>query len=47
MMPQTPLERILLDTVRRSGPITFRQYMAFCLYHPVHGYYLHGPERTV
>jgi SAM-dependent MidA family methyltransferase len=45
-MDQTPLERILLDTVRGSGPITFRQYMALCLYHPEHGYYVRGPERT-
>jgi SAM-dependent MidA family methyltransferase len=45
-MDQTPLERILLDTVRRSGPITFREYMALCLYHPVYGYYVRGSERT-
>jgi len=45
-MDQTPLARILLDTVRRSGPITFREYMALCLYHPEHGYYMCGPERT-
>jgi SAM-dependent MidA family methyltransferase len=44
-MDQTPLERILLHTVR-SGPITFREYMALCLYHPEHGYYTRGPERT-
>ena len=45
-MDQTPLERILLDTVRRSGSVTFQQYMALCLYHPEHGYYVRGPERT-
>jgi len=45
-MDQTPLERILLDTVRRCGPITFRQYMALCLYHPAYGYYLRGPAST-
>jgi len=45
-MDQTPLERILFDMVRDSGPITFRQYMALCLYHPEHGYYVRGPERT-
>ncbi len=43
---QTPLKNILLDTIRRSGPVTFQQYMAFCLYHPEHGYYMRGPERT-
>jgi len=45
-MDQTPLARILLDTLRRSGPVTFQQYMALCLYHPEHGYYMCGPERT-
>jgi SAM-dependent MidA family methyltransferase len=45
-MHQTLVERILLDTVRGSGPITFRHYMALCLYHPEHGYYARGPERT-
>jgi SAM-dependent MidA family methyltransferase len=45
-MDQKPLERTLLDTVRGSGPVTFRQYMALCLYHPEHGYYARGPERT-
>jgi SAM-dependent MidA family methyltransferase len=45
-MAQTLLERILLDTIRASGPITFRQYMALCLYHPEHGYYARGCERS-
>jgi SAM-dependent MidA family methyltransferase len=45
-MDRTPLERILLDLIRGSGPITFREYMALCLYHPEHGYYARGCERT-
>jgi SAM-dependent MidA family methyltransferase len=45
-LDQTPLKRILLDIVRGSGPISFRQYMALCLYDPEHGYYVRGPERT-
>jgi SAM-dependent MidA family methyltransferase len=45
-MDRTPLERILLDLIRGSGPITFREYMALCLYHPEHGYYTRGWERT-
>jgi SAM-dependent MidA family methyltransferase len=32
--------------LRRSGRITFERYMALCLYHPEHGYYTQGPERT-
>ena len=45
-MNRTPLEQILLDTIGRSGPITFQQYMALCLYHAEHGYYMRGDERT-
>ena len=30
----------------RSGPITFARYMALCLYHPEHGYYMQARERT-
>jgi len=36
----------MLDSVRRSGPMTFEQYMALCLYDPEHGYYMQGRERT-
>jgi SAM-dependent MidA family methyltransferase len=42
----TPLKTFLLDTLRRSGPITFEQFMAICLYHPEYGYYMQGRERT-
>lgn len=42
----TPLKTLLLDTLRRSGPITFARYMTLCLYHPEHGYYMQGRERT-
>ncbi len=45
-MAATPLLLILLDLVRRSGPITFERYMEICLYHPQHGYYMQGRERT-
>jgi len=36
----------VLDALRRSGPMTFARYMALCLYHPEHGYYMQGRERT-
>ena len=42
----TPLKAILLDALRRSGPITFERYMSLCLYHPEYGYYTQGLERT-
>ena len=45
-MNQTPLKKLLLDTLRRTGPMTFERYMAMCLYHPEFGYYTQGGERT-
>lgn len=35
----TPLAVLLADRIRRSGPITFADYMEVCLYHPQYGYY--------
>jgi SAM-dependent MidA family methyltransferase len=35
----TLLAALLAERIRRSGPITFAEYMRECLYHPVHGYY--------
>ena len=45
-MANLPLKHLLLDSLRRSGPITFERYMAMCLYHPEFGYYTQGRERT-
>jgi SAM-dependent MidA family methyltransferase len=45
-MSHTPLKELLLDTLRRTGPMTFERYMALCLYHPEFGYYTQGRERT-
>ena len=42
----TRLKELLLDTLRRTGPMTFERYMALCLYHPEFGYYTQGRERT-
>jgi len=42
----TPLKNQLLELLRRSAPITFERYMELCLYHPEHGYYMQGRERT-
>jgi SAM-dependent MidA family methyltransferase len=41
-----PVKKSLLETLRRTGPMTFEHYMTFCLYHPEFGYYLQGRERT-
>ena len=35
----TPLEELLVERIRRYGPIPFADFMRECLYHPVHGYY--------
>ena len=43
---QTPLQIILVEMLRQSGPITFEHFMSLCLYHPQHGYYMQGRERT-
>lgn len=43
---RTPLKKLLLERLRASGPIPFDQYMEICLYHPEHGYYAQGCERT-
>lgn len=45
-MAAIPLQVLLLDTLRRSGPMTFERYMELCLYHPDYGYYAQGRERT-
>lgn len=42
----TPLKTLLLDTLARSGPITFARYMEICLYHPEYGYYMQDRART-
>src|SRR5208337_1322208 len=42
----TPLKTFLLETIRRSGPVTFERYMALCLYHPEYGYYTQGQDRS-
>jgi SAM-dependent MidA family methyltransferase len=42
----TPLKQLLLETLRRTGPMTFERYMTLCLYHPEYGYYTQGRERT-
>ena len=38
--PQAPLRPLLVERIRRAGPITFAELMEAALYHPTHGYYL-------
>ena len=37
---------IIMDKVRREGPIPFSRYMELCLYHPEFGYYQRGKQVT-
>ena len=46
ILPETPLKTLLVEMLRRSGSMTFAEYMLLCLYHPEHGYYTQGGERT-
>lgn len=40
----TPLEDIIKQMIREQGPMRFDSYMALCLGHPEHGYYMtHDP----
>ena len=45
-MRANPLTNLILETLRRNGPITFERYMELCLYHPEFGYYMQARERT-
>ena len=36
----TPLERIIRDMIAADGPMGLDRYMALCLGHPEHGYYM-------
>jgi SAM-dependent MidA family methyltransferase len=33
------LRQIISDQIRQRGKISFAEFMEFCLYHPIHGYY--------
>ena len=47
MNPETsPLEEILIAHIQRHGRIRFCDFMALCLYHPEHGYYMQNETRT-
>ncbi len=41
-----PLKQFLKEYIERHRRISFRDYMALCLYHPEHGYYIGKRERT-
>ena len=43
----TDLGRLILTRIDESGPISFKDYMAQCLYHPKLGYYASPGQPTV
>jgi SAM-dependent MidA family methyltransferase len=40
------LRRLIVDRIRRDGPMTWAEYMEWSLYHPVLGYYATAPRRS-
>lgn len=48
MTKPAPLEQIVVAMIREDGPMPLDRYMALCLGHPIHGYYMSrdpfGPE---
>jgi SAM-dependent MidA family methyltransferase len=40
-----PLEQIIIDRIKREGPITFETFMDMALYHPEYGYYASSAAR--
>lgn len=44
--PLTDVEKIMLDSVKAAGPISFSTFMQLSLGHPTHGYYM-KPEHAV
>ncbi|HYI45507.1 MAG TPA: SAM-dependent methyltransferase [Actinomycetota bacterium] len=42
----TQLEELLRERIERTGPMPFAAFMSLALYHPKHGYYTGGAQRT-
>lgn len=40
MKKPTPLEDVIIAMIREDGPMPIDRYMALCLGHPLHGYYM-------
>lgn len=46
LTPMTKIEKIILDNIKTTGPISFASYMQLCLSHPTEGYYM-NPSNAV
>ncbi|KAH7884401.1 S-adenosyl-L-methionine-dependent methyltransferase [Phlebopus sp. FC_14] len=42
----TEVEKIMVDSIKATGPLSFSTYMQLCASHPVHGYYM-KPDHAV
>ncbi|KAI0267855.1 S-adenosyl-L-methionine-dependent methyltransferase [Gloeopeniophorella convolvens] len=43
----TPVEKILLDTIKVQGPVSYATYMQHCLSHPTDGYYMNPANAVI
>ncbi|KAN0134557.1 S-adenosyl-L-methionine-dependent methyltransferase [Lactarius tabidus] len=43
----TPVEKILLDTIKANGPVSYATYMQLCLAHPTEGYYMNPANAVI
>src|SRR5882672_676135 len=44
-MVENKLEGIIIERIKREGPVSFRDFMEMCLYYPGLGYYTSSSER--
>ncbi|KAJ7757738.1 S-adenosyl-L-methionine-dependent methyltransferase [Mycena maculata] len=44
--PITAVEKIIIDGIKATGPISFSSYMQLCLSHPTQGYYM-SPKNPI
>lgn len=44
-MPDSTLEQLISERIRRKGPIPFAEYMRMALYEPGYGYYMTGDAK--
>ncbi|KAF8212501.1 S-adenosyl-L-methionine-dependent methyltransferase [Mycena galopus ATCC 62051] len=46
LLPITPCEKIIMNGIKATGPISFSTYMQMCLAHPTQGYYM-NPKNPI
>ncbi|HTI14489.1 MAG TPA: SAM-dependent methyltransferase [Dictyobacter sp.] len=44
-MSASPLQQLIFERIRDTGPLTFAEYMRMALYEPEYGYYVTGPAK--